>query len=184
MAVAFFVSPECGNTQSSLFQGRHPLQLMDKEQYSEITISEIAKTADLSRRTFYRIFNSKEEILQQYFLNICEEYVSCYNKEEHYTLKEIVQTYFSFWEKHMDFLILIQKNHLFYFLLDNFNQTLPLLHNMIRADMYSNQTETTIALLASSGALWNILEKWIQLENRPSPQEMSEMVLNIIQRNL
>lgn len=160
------------------------LKLMEEKKYSTITVSEIAEYADLSRRTFYRIFNSKEEVLQQYFLSICEEYVSCFDKNSHYTLKKIVEIYFSFWENHINFLMLIQKNHLFYFLLEGFNETLPLLHNMIRKDLYSNKKEETIALLAGGGALWNILEKWIQYESRPSPKEMSEIIVKIIQINL
>jgi hypothetical protein len=40
-----------------------------------------------------------------------------------------------------------------------------------------------IALLASAGALWNILAEWIQTENRPSPKEISEMMIQAFVSN-
>nr|WP_319487342.1 IS3 family transposase [uncultured Caproiciproducens sp.] len=39
------------------------LELMKNKPFQEISISEIAEKADLSRRTFYRSFSSKEEVI-------------------------------------------------------------------------------------------------------------------------
>lgn len=39
------------------------LELMKNKPFREISISEIAEKADLSRRTFYRSFSSKEEVI-------------------------------------------------------------------------------------------------------------------------
>ena len=39
------------------------LKLMEEKDFSKITITEIIKNADLTRQTFYRNFDSKEDIL-------------------------------------------------------------------------------------------------------------------------
>ena len=39
------------------------LELMNEKPYNQISISELSDKADLSRRTFYRLFNSMDEIL-------------------------------------------------------------------------------------------------------------------------
>lgn len=40
------------------------LRLMEKRRFSEITITEICKTAGVGRQTFYRRFSSKEDIIK------------------------------------------------------------------------------------------------------------------------
>lgn len=158
---------------------------MEKKLYSEISISEIAENALLSRRTFYRIFTSKEDILQQYFISICDEYLACFSKGKPYTFAEIVEIFFSFWEQRLDFIILLQKNHMFYFLLEEFNKVLPDLHNIFRGEKasYDNAIELQIALLASAGALWNILSEWVKLEKHPSPKEVSQIITKAVEIN-
>ena len=39
------------------------LELMEKKAYSSISIKELAECAGLDRKTFYRNFDSKEEVL-------------------------------------------------------------------------------------------------------------------------
>jgi len=49
--------------------------------------------------------------------------------------------------------------------------------------LYDSIFEKKAALLVSAGALWNLLSEWIQMENRPSPKEISKMMLQIIASN-
>lgn len=161
------------------------LDLMGKKEYSNISVSEIAEHAQLSRRTFYRIFNSKEEMLEQYFLAISNEYVSCFDKGSLYSLEEIIVIFFTFCDKHIEFLKLLQKNHLLYYLLEQFNLILPTIHDMVRGEqkIFKTPLEKKISLLASAGALWNILSEWLQMEDRPSPEKISQIILTVIERN-
>jgi AcrR family transcriptional regulator len=46
------------------------LQLLETENFQEITIQEITDRARVSRRTFYRNYSSKEEILEGSFNKI------------------------------------------------------------------------------------------------------------------
>lgn len=161
------------------------LTLMKEKDYSEITVTGIAERALLSRRTFYRAFSAKEDVLKEYFHNMCKEYVGSFERGRDYSIGEIAEIFFGFWEERIDFLILLQKNHLFYYLLEEFNKVLPSLHNYVRSDQeeYGSPMELKIALLASAGALWNILAEWINMENRPGPKEMSFILIKGIERN-
>ena len=49
--------------------------LMDKKEYEKIKISDIVKTAGVSRMTFYHYYDTKEEAVQDYFHEIVKEYV-------------------------------------------------------------------------------------------------------------
>jgi len=161
------------------------LSLMNEKNYADITVTEIAKHALLSRRTFYRIFDSKEQVLQHYFLEICDEYITYFQKDEHYLLEQIIEAFFMFWERNIDFLLILKRNHLLYYLLEELNEVLPTIHDIVRGNqnLYGSTLEKKFALLASAGALWNILSEWVQIDNRPSPKEISEMMLRTLASN-
>lgn len=61
-------------------------QEKQKEQSKEwiaddaITVSEISKKADLSRRTFYRAFDCKQDIITYMFERIFPDYISTVNE--------------------------------------------------------------------------------------------------------
>ena len=56
------------------------LSLMEQKPYAEITVRDICKAADLSRQTFYNVFDSKDEVLcfrlrneyQRQFARFCD----------------------------------------------------------------------------------------------------------------
>lgn len=49
------------------------LILMEKKPYEEITITDIAKKAGVSRMSYYRLYKSKDDILIQYFNEVFED---------------------------------------------------------------------------------------------------------------
>ena len=50
------------------------LQLMHTKDYEQISISELARKAGVSRMSYYRNYNSKDEILMDYMYQIILEY--------------------------------------------------------------------------------------------------------------
>ena len=50
--------------------------LLQKKDYDSITVSEIAQKADLSRRTFYRVFDSKQDIITYLLARIFPDYIA------------------------------------------------------------------------------------------------------------
>ena len=49
--------------------------LMDKKEYEKIKISDIVKTAGVSRMTFYHYYETKEDALSDYFHEIVAGYI-------------------------------------------------------------------------------------------------------------
>lgn len=68
--------------------------IMKQYDYREITITQIAQEAELSRKTFYRLFKGKEELLDFCFANLFQEYRRLIKSRqlEHYW--DVVQCYF------------------------------------------------------------------------------------------
>jgi AcrR family transcriptional regulator len=88
------------------------LTIMKQYDYHEITVTQITREAELSRKTFYRLFPNKDAILELCFENLFKLlFIEIESRGvQHYW--DVVQIYFDFWEKHKDLLYLFQKSNL------------------------------------------------------------------------
>ena len=69
-------------------------ELMEQEEYNNITVKNICKKADISRQTFYYLFESKDEIVI-YYLNIFFEELEQYiNDSQIISLYDLIYNYF------------------------------------------------------------------------------------------
>ena len=80
-------------------------ELLREKEFSQITVSEIVKRADVARRTFYRLYEKKESVIAVYFQNLCEEYKNGHAQIESYDLKQVAKDYFEFWYTQRDKLL-------------------------------------------------------------------------------
>lgn len=60
--------------------------LMEKERFSDITVSELTEKAGVGRVSFYRNYDSKEDVILQYMLKISTSYWTDHHKEDPSTL--------------------------------------------------------------------------------------------------
>lgn len=68
--------------------------LMKTKNYSDITIKELAQKAGVDRKTFYRDFKSKEDVLRFYLDRTCQDYIARLNKENKLTTFSIAKAFF------------------------------------------------------------------------------------------
>lgn len=163
------------------------IKLMDEKSFKDITVVEISLKADLARRTFYRNFKTKEEVLEEYCNKLCNEYI-CFigrfagGSDTDLSIETVVLIFFSFWEKHLDFLRVLSKNSLMYYILEKFNAWLPQLYQIYKGDRheYENDIERTVALLFSAGGFWNVLVGWLNSNQAVSPGEMAGIILKAV----
>ena len=83
------------------------LELMREKNYAGITVSEIVKRADISRRTFYRLYRGKDEVLRSFLNKLCDEYRTQVPTLEFYDILQISQDFFCFWYKYREILLLM-----------------------------------------------------------------------------
>lgn len=162
------------------------LDLMEEVPYQEINVTDLAKKADLARRTFYRHFTTIDEVLDFTLIQISEQFLTFQKQYKPTTLKQIAYTFFCYWQKHISFLHLLKKNNLLYRLHDKF----PLVQSSDNNRKQSNELDTAIieyAVNFTSGAMWSLLVKWLENGAVQSPEEMSIMVecilLHLSERN-
>lgn len=158
------------------------LSIMKEKPYQNITVQELSETAQYDRRTYYRYFNSKEDILRLYCSHILGEMALMMKRESPLTFQSGIIAYFNFWEKYIPFLRLLQQNNLLHFLEDEQDELLyyhvgTFVQTEIPQQLESAPPISKYAFYFTSGGLWNTLVHWIKEEPRRSPKEMTEYIL-------
>ncbi|WP_315069404.1 TetR/AcrR family transcriptional regulator [uncultured Clostridium sp.] len=173
-----------GNTvsnQSKLWMEDALLKLMETENYREITIQEITDNARLSRRTFYRNYSSKDEILEGCFYKIWLEYRSVIVQETDLSLPSIATIFFAVMKKHFVFLSLVNRHHLLPLFLLKIDELLPPAFDEVKGkNMPFSKESIQYALTFSTGGFMRILIQWVNDSKQKSPEEMAAMVKDFI----
>ena len=79
------------------------LKLLREKPIEDISISELCELAGIGRASFYRNFNSKEDILRTYIQGLFQEWTAAGAQGENRPLSEFLHSMFSHFEKHRDF---------------------------------------------------------------------------------
>lgn len=94
------------------------LSLLEEKKLEEISISELCDKAQVGRASFYRNYESKEDILREYLRQLFKEWTSRYDKSEDIPLSEQMRSIFAHFENHREFYELLNKRELTYLLKD------------------------------------------------------------------
>lgn len=152
------------------------ITLMKEKDYSQITVSEIAKRADISRRTFYRLYENKEDMLYSHFSELCRLYKSECTELENYDIRRIAQEYFGFWHRQKDFLLLLYRNRLdavmYYGIYDAASEIVRYrIQNRAKKD-----PELEFFIRYTVGGFGNLLFQWIIDGMEEEPEEYAGLV--------
>ncbi len=151
--------------------------LMEEKPYSQITVSEITKKADVSRRTFYRLYREKDEVLHGYFERLCQEYQRTSPVLDHYDIRQIAQEYFSFWYQYRDFLLLMHRCELeamLYYEIGRASQMVVRARAGSKADKNSEEMEYFAEY--STGGFVFLLQRWVQKGMEEKPEQYARTV--------
>ena len=140
--------------------------LMSIKPYNSITISELTKKADLSRRTFYRNFDSKDDVLQYYLSKIVDEYTKRLLQYRTYTLEFSIELLLNLCRDHQHNLLILRDNHMLGLLLENWTRALPQVHNTVLNHLqdfpeFNDQEALEYLLAFNVGGTFNVMLKWI-----------------------
>ncbi|MDD3360168.1 MAG: TetR/AcrR family transcriptional regulator [Hespellia sp.] len=148
------------------------IRLLSNQLYTKISIKDICLEADLSRQTFYQIYESKEEVMAYHF-----ECLFLIFKEEcadfkDISMREITMQFFTFFYQEKSFVKILIDNKLTFYLEDMFEQYLPKIDLFKKYNEKEANPDYTIALI--SGALTQILIHWFDKEFDLSIEEISK----------
>lgn len=151
------------------------LDIMHKKEYRLITVGEISSKAMIDRRTFYRHFECKDDILRLIIDNITTEYLNLIKEISPMDTYSITKNFFNVCLENSDFINLLYKNNLMYFLLDKFYTNLPLIHAQVRSDEMTQALchDLDYFLFFHAGGFWSLLLKWVMDGMKKSPNDLA-----------
>lgn len=162
------------------------LCLMKQYPYQEITVKHILLESGVSRKTFYRNFLSKDDILDSYINTIFYQYIDALKEQNTYSMIQMLDIIFSFCEKNKDFLFTLRDNELLYLFLLKLNRLLPIEHKKISDNISKQISDTTSVLsqyivLFNIGGIWNIIFGWIENNMQDSTEDIKKTITYYLQ---
>ena len=144
-------------------------KLLEEKPYSEITIVDISIDASLSRKTFYRLFKNKENLLNTYIDQLLNDWVTYANKENPQNYEDLITLLFEFWKRYIPQLTILVNANLSSVILNKFNSIFPQyfmdFHKQHPTISYQGNEYDSIQMkyiaLLSVGSLWNAFSTWL-----------------------
>ncbi len=146
------------------------LRLMKQYPFSDITILQITQEAQIARRTFYLYYDSKMDILTNYYAVLTREYEEGLAEYQKADSRTQIEYFFRFWYEHREYAELLERQNLFYILIGNFSSYLKNEH-----EFFPKHDEYLVSYF--SGGLWAVLYTWTRNGYSRSPKEMTDIIM-------
>lgn len=156
------------------------VRLMEKQKFSDITITQIVNAAGVARASYYRNFDSKEEIL----IKVTDDILIAY-RERSLELKQDFFSYdsillaFRYFRTYKRFILSVYNAGLASIYLEMLDQHIE----EMAGDMPYNDINR-YAIYYYSGALYNVFLKWLENGMKERPEAMADMFYNLITKGL
>ncbi|CAH1857019.1 hypothetical protein R078131_01520 [Convivina intestini] len=156
---------------------------LETKKFSEIRIASLIKSAGVGRVSYYRNFDNKEEILDYYLQTIIETRQK-QRKTQNVILtkksvKQDLSSTFLFFLEQKDRFLLLFNSGLSAYVIEYFRSISNELHH--QDPQLPNNLYLTSFL---TGALSSVLFEWLQRNTPETPDEMADIVLNLLPKQL
>ena len=153
--------------------------LLQKKSFSEITVTDIVKEANVARASYYRNFQNKEEIIESAMDNLRDELMSDiqYDDDEHIFNKENARNGF---EKALT-CCLVKKADLLTLYHNGFGSLIQQTFNRYIIEFAGNMPADSIErykLYFISGAVTNVLIEWLNEGAKEPPREIAALCIS------
>ena len=150
------------------------LRLMNKKDITKITIKELCDVAGVSRISFYRNFDSKEQIIVKYLNKLTDDWWFTFSK------KAVSELYKTFWielltlyKNNEELIKLIYRNNISYLLKEHVFECCAIGQSTDEVESYHRA--------ALAGALYGLIDEWIKRGMNNFPKDFSlHEIINIM----
>lgn len=153
--------------------------LLGKMPYEEITVSLICRHADIDRRTFYRYFDNKKDVLCSYMDQVFDDYMERARGVKDPSSADYLKLFFEFWQgDYRDFLMALQHSGLLY---DAFMKQEKYLAEISRLlDEMLGRTSGQYEIMYRAGGFVSVLSSWAVGGCREPAEEMAAVISGIV----
>ena len=160
--------------------------LATKTSLRNISVAELSEHAQIARRTFYRYYHSKEEVLTNYLDRLIQYYIIELQTAKLTNFEDLVNLFFQYWSQYTEPLKILQDANLLVFILQRSYDKLPAAYTTVMAPWHvtdSNQRQITYDSRFITGGLYNIFDEWLKGDYQEMPvNELVTTALNTLKR--
>ena len=158
--------------------------LATKKSLQNISIAELSEHAQIARRTFYRYYHSKEQVLTNYLDRLIQDYISKLQTAKLTNFEDLVNLFFQYWSQYTEPLKILQDANLLVFILQRSYDKLLAAYTTVMAPWHvtgSNQRQITYDSRFIVGGLYNIFDEWLKGDYQEMPvNELVTTALNTL----
>ena len=158
-------------------------RLLEAQSYASVTVGALCKEADLSRQTFYNVFDSKEEVLRFCLRSEYEKQFRRFMGQETISAAQIVEAFAVVVSENQRLLQLMVNNDLASIITDEMAQCIALfVRQFVKLEKKDALLPYGEALL--SGALAHLLIYWFRQEQPISMEQLTKLTSDFLQGKL
>ncbi len=154
--------------------------LLTERSYQKLTIVDIVNNAGISRRTFYRIFQDKQSILDSYLDDLMTNWINYISNNRPTSQQKMVKQLFKFWEHFIPELTILVNANLSSLILEKYNEIFPKyfidFHNSNQDNGDHNLVKLRYLSYFNIGAIWNVFINWIKDPNKISLEDLTALI--------
>ena len=150
---------------------RATLGLLEAHELSDISVSQICQTAQVSRNSFYRNFESREDVLARHISALLESWSEAYQGRATGSNAEMYGSLFAFLKKNAGLLLLLKRRGLFHLFERAF------MENWGPKAELKNVAAYTVAFVSYGTYGW--IEEWIARGMQESAEEMTSLLSSV-----
>ena len=159
------------------------LKLMREYPYEEISVKQILIESKLARKTFYRNFESKDDVLLSLIRKRFNSYFQVVDKGD----VDVLTTIFSFVIKNRELLLLLDKNNMLHVVLQCMNENVGLHRKNQVSDTNPfvrlfDGLDSEYLISLNIGAIWNVITLWIHEGMEDKPEDIKDSIRQYLMR--
>lgn len=179
------------NNPAPVLIRRTLLELLKERPYQSITMGDIAGAAYIGRRTCYRYYRSKDEIMKSIVDELMDEYAEVMLDPEFKSFEDAALAHFQFFERKSGVVMQMMDTHTLHFLEERFHGSVMNIaycakygtmeispEELERIEQSADHYEFTFKM----AGFWQMTMLWLRQGMRFTPKEMLELTKSNLTR--
>ena len=150
--------------------------LIHEKGYRHITITELCARADVARRTFYRNFDTIEDVLRYLGGTTIEAFSQEMARHAEKSYYEILVAFFAFWQAHEGVFALFAGNNLTHILFAEYIKSLAQMPFLCEPIPFSTSRAGAYWQAYNAGGLWSMLMYHSNANEPMEPEEFARIL--------
>ena len=144
------------------------LKLLEKNNLNDISIKELCDVANVGRASFYRNYESKEDVIRNYSNILIQQWGHEFESNPNSSIFNFFESLFTHFEQNKTFYLYLHKINMSQIILDTIKKTMQINSGLSSKEVYGR---TWLAY-----GIYGLIEEWIARGMLESPTQMNQLI--------